>query len=77
MIEPGVYRSDVEGHLFVLKLHPLSITCVVCMETCTDSQFKNLTEYRLGAAAFTSKHGYLDERIASTIVEIIPPRKSK
>jgi hypothetical protein len=77
MTEPGVYRSDVEGHLFVLKLYPLSITCVVCMETCSQSQFKNLSEYRLGAAAFTSRHGYLDERIANSIVEIIPPRESK
>lgn len=77
MTESGVYRSDVEGHLFVLKLHPLSITCAVCMENCSQSQFKNLSEYRLGAAAFTSKHGYLDERIANSIVEIIPPRQSK
>lgn len=77
MIDPGVYRSDVDGHLFVLKLRPLFITCVVCMETCSESQFKNLTEYRQGAAAFTSKHGYLDERIASSIAEIIPARKSK
>lgn len=77
MTEPGVYRSDVDGHFFVLKLHPLSITCVVCMETCSESQFKNRLEYRQGAEAFTSKHGYLDERIASSIVEIIPPRQLK
>lgn len=77
MTQPGVFRSDLDGHLFVLKLHPVSLTCVVCMETCDRSNFKNNPSFKTAAATFTSKHGYLDERIANDFAEIIPPRTMK
>jgi hypothetical protein len=76
MSEPGVYRSDVEGHLLVLQLNPVAVTCVVCVETCSRAQHKTLLQFRPAALAFVSKHGALDERIASSIAELIPPRKA-
>jgi hypothetical protein len=69
--KPGVWRSDVEGHLLVLKLEPVSVTCVVCMETCAPDQSKSPKQ---AAEQFTSKHGYLGEWIANNIAELIPPR---
>ncbi len=72
--EPGVYRSDTEGHFFVLKTNPTSNTCVVCMETCDRSKFKTLQEFRKAALAFVGEHGALDERIADSLAQIVPPR---
>jgi hypothetical protein len=72
MAEPGVYRSDVEGHLLVLKMNPVSVTCVVCVETCSRAQYKTLLEFRPAAAAFVGKHGALDERIADNILQLVP-----
>ena len=76
MTPPGVYRSDVDGHLFVLKTNPLRVSCVVCMESCAPGDYKTPSESRKAAEAFTSKHGYLDEKIADNIAELIPPRKA-
>jgi hypothetical protein len=75
MIEPGIYRSDVDGHLFMLKIDPLLITCVVCIEACDRSKFKTLQEFRQAALAFVNKHGALDERLADNLAQILP-RKS-
>ena len=75
--EPGVYRSDLDGHLFVLKLNPVIITCVICMKSCDRSTFKNFLVFKDGAIAFTNEHGFLDERIANDLAEIIPPRTPK
>jgi hypothetical protein len=72
MSEPGVYRSDVEGHLLVLKLNPVSVTCVVCVETCSRADYKTLLDFKPAADAFVSKHGALDKRIANTVAELIP-----
>lgn len=72
--EPGVYRSDVEGHLLILQTNPVSVTCVICMETCASRGHKNHKAFREAVATFVSKHGALDERIASTLAEMIPPR---
>jgi len=74
--EPGVYRSDVEGHLLVLKLNPVSVTCVVCVETCCRDQHKTLLQFRPAAEAFVGKHGALGERIANNVAELIPTRKA-
>jgi len=74
--EPGVYRSDVEGHLFVLRTRPVSVTCVICMESCRREDHKNNLLFKAAAAAFVNKHGYLDERIANNIAELIPTRKA-
>lgn len=77
MSKPGVYRSDVDGHLFVLNTEPaLSVTCVVCMETCAVLDHK-LSEFGKAAENFVNKHGALDEFIASSIAELVPPRQSK
>lgn len=75
MNEPGVYRSDVDGHLFVLKLDPVSVTCVTCMATCDRSAFHTRLEFRDAATAFVSAHGALDERLADNLAQIIPPVK--
>lgn len=76
MVEAGVYRSDVDGHLFILKLNPISVTCIICMETCDRSHHKNKDLFKTAATAFVSKHGALDERIANNIAELIPPRST-
>ncbi len=75
--EPGVYRSDLDGHLFVLKTNPVVLSCVICMKSCDRSTFKNNIAFKDGAIAFTNEHGFLDERIASNLAEIIPHRTSK
>lgn len=77
MTEAGVYRSDVDGHLFVLKVHPVIITCVICMKSCDRSDYKNNLLFKTAALAFTNEHGFLDERIANNLAEIIPPRSTK
>jgi hypothetical protein len=71
MIEPGVYKSDVLGHLFVLKFEPLSVTCVVCIESCARANHKTQAEFAKSAAEFVNKHGALDERIASNLTELV------
>jgi len=70
--DPGVFRSDVDGHLFVLKLNPVRVTCVVCMETCDTSAFKGHIERKKAATAFVDKHGALDGKIADSILQLIP-----
>lgn len=77
MSDPGVYRSDVDGHLFVLKLDPVAVTCVICMETCGKADFKTNLLFKAAATEFVNKHGALDERIADNLAQIIPPRTSK
>jgi hypothetical protein len=72
--QSGVYRSDVDGHLLVLKLNPVSVTCVVCVETCSRADYKTLLQFKPAATAFVSKHGALDEWIASNVAELIPSR---
>ena len=74
---PGVYRSDVDGHLFVLKRDPISVTCVICMETCSRSDYKTMVGFRPAAAAFVAAHGALDGRVADNLAQIIPPRTAK
>jgi hypothetical protein len=68
----GVYRSDVDGHLLILKLSPTRVTCVVCLETCDRSHYKTEREFKTAAVVFVDKHGALDEKIAESIEEIIP-----
>lgn len=69
-LEPGVYRSDVEGHLLVLK-EPLAVACVVCAEACVRADYKLGSEFQKAAKAFVDKHGALDERIGNSILELI------
>lgn len=76
MLEPGVYRSDVEGHLLILK-HPTSVTCIVCMETCARADHKLSSDFEKAAKAFVDKHGALDERIGNSILELISVPLSK
>lgn len=72
MIEPGVYRPDVAGHLFILQPNPVRVTCIVCGETCDRDLYKNTKDFKVGATAFVEKHGALDVKIASNIEELIP-----
>lgn len=71
MNEPGVYRSDVPGHLLVLKLKPTRVTCIACMETCDCSAYKT-RELRPAVTAFVAKHGALDSKIADSILQLVP-----
>jgi len=71
-VEQGVFRSDVDGHLFVLKLNPVRVTCVVCMETCDTSAFKGHIERKKAATAFVDKHGALDGKVADSLLQLIP-----
>jgi hypothetical protein len=68
----GVYRSEAEGHLYLLKSSPTRVTCVVCMETCDTSLAKNYDQRKKAADEFTAKHGYLGEKIADSILQLIP-----
>jgi hypothetical protein len=68
----GVYRSETAGHLYVLKASPIIVTCVVCMEMCDTSLAKNYQQRKKVAEAFTGKHGYLGEKIADSILQLIP-----
>lgn len=68
----GVYRSESDGHLFVMKKHPVRMTCVICMETCDTSQHKNFRNLVDVVKAFTDKHGYLGDRIADSLLQLIP-----
>jgi len=77
MTEPGVWRSDVEGHLFVLKMKPTVITCITCMETCARDAHTNFTSFAKAAVAFVEKHGALDVKIADSILQLIPPTASE
>lgn len=67
----GVYLSDVKGHLLVIVLSPIRVTCVSCAETCNRLQFKNTREFKQAASAFVAKHGALDVKIADNLDEII------
>lgn len=49
--KPGLYNSDVEGHVLLLERDPTRVTCVICKETTPAKKEE--------AAAFTAKHGYL------------------
>ena len=70
-MKPGVYRSDVSGHLFVLKTEPLSVTCVACVETCTRADYKTLVEFKKAAFVFVEKHGALDGWIADSLLGLV------
>ncbi len=66
----GVYTSDVKGHLLILHLYPVRVSCVSCSETIDRSQFKSIQEFRVGADAFMGKHGALDRKIASSDLRV-------
>jgi hypothetical protein len=68
---PGVYKSDVEGHILILRWSPTSVTCVTCAELCSQADTKSMREFKEKASAFTAKHGYLGERIADKLEDIL------
>ena len=74
LIEPGVYRSDVVGHLFILQPNPVRVTCIICGETCNRNLYKTTNDFKAAARAFVEKHGALDIKIANNIEELIPPK---
>lgn len=73
--EKGIYRSDVEGHLFDIKLNPTRVTCLVCMETCNCDL--PLRELALAVSRFTVAHGFVDAKVADSILQLIPPSASE
>ena len=76
-VKPGVWRSDVEGHLLVLALDPLVVTCVACLEACRPSDYKFDSGFAAAAQAFVAKHGALHERLADSVMRLVPPRAAK
>lgn len=68
--KPGVYRSDVEGHVLVLKLNPVSVTCIVCIESCNKADFKFFADFEKAAKDFVDKHGALDKHIADSVLDL-------
>jgi len=66
----GIYVSE-KRHLLSVRINPVRVECVSCMETCYRPEFKNNKEFETAAKAFTGKHGYLDRKIAENIEEII------
>jgi hypothetical protein len=68
---PGVYKSDKEGHILVLRWSPTSVTCITCAELCSRADSKNMRDFKVMADAFTAKHGYLGDRLADKIEDIL------
>ena len=64
--KPGLYNSDVDGHLLLLERDPTRVTCVICKETCEAK--------KTAAQAFIAKHGYLAELIAPSLQEYLYQR---
>ena len=64
---PGLYRSDVAGHLLLVKVDPVEVSCVICKDASCPPR-------RADAEAFTAKHGYLAERIAPSLQEYLYQR---
>lgn len=69
---PGVYQSDVEGHLLILKLNPVSCTCIICAEMCSGANYRRFCDFSAAAKDFVAKHGALSSKIANNIGELIP-----
>lgn len=69
----GVWRSDVLGHLLILKIDPVSVTCIVCIETCSRLDYKTTKNFKEAAEKFVSKHGALHQRISNSIADLVPP----
>jgi hypothetical protein len=67
----GIHLSDVKGHLFSVKVSPVRVVCIPCMESCYRPEFKTNREFETAAKAFTEKHGCLDRKIAENIDEIV------
>src|SRR5271157_4791761 len=67
----GVYMSDVKGHLLILNVYPVRVTCISCLETCNRRDSKNRLEFEKAAKAFVVKHGCLGTKIASNIDEVV------
>jgi hypothetical protein len=70
--EPGVYRSDKEGHLLHLKLNPTRVACIVCMDSVNCDAYKIGDELVKVVNKFTDTHGYLNGKIADSILQLIP-----
>ena len=74
--EPGVYASETEGHILVLKYDPFSVTCVVCAETCARGT-RSVPQFSAAATEFVAKHGYLGERLADNLLQLLEVKDVK
>ena len=63
---PGLYRSDKAGHMLLVEVDPVKVTCVICKTASCPPR-------RADAEAFTAKHGYLDKFIRSQSPGLSPP----
>jgi len=64
---PGLYRSDKPGHLLLVEVNPVQVSCVICKDVSCPPR-------RADAEAFTAKHGYVDEFLASSLQEYLHQR---
>jgi hypothetical protein len=69
--KPGVYKSDKEGHLLVLRWNPTSVTCITCAVLCSRADSKSLQDFEVKAKEFTAAHGYLGDFLADKIEDIL------
>ena len=75
---PGIYTSDVTGHVFNVQFSPtIKVTCLACMESCARADFKTLHQMAEAAKIFVEKHGALDQKIANSIVDLLPEMTMK
>lgn len=70
LTKPGVYKSDKEGHILILKWSPTSVTCITCAELCSSAGV-HMAKFRQMAKDFTETHGYLGEFVADKIEDIL------
>jgi hypothetical protein len=66
----GIYLSE-KRHLLSVKINPVRVDCVSCLESCYRSEFKTNLDFSAAAKAFNDKHGYLERKIAENIDEIV------
>ena len=64
---PGLYRSDEPGHLLLVEVNPVQVSCVICKDVSCPPR-------RADAEAFTTKHGYLGQYLAPGLQEYLYQR---
>jgi hypothetical protein len=70
-LEPGVYTTDVSGHLVLLQREPYQATCLVCVETCAEKDYQFSSQFAGAAMNFVDKHGGLKDKIAETVLDLV------
>lgn len=69
--KPGVYRSDIEGHILILRWNSTSVTCITCAELCSAGDHVGMTAFKIAAETFTAKHGYLGDYLGENVNDML------